>query len=184
MSSDTNQVVSLLKELATDPPTQFKIVAVRSDTDLQAVIECMTEYVEWLDLDLSFQGWVDEIAAMPGKYAPPTGELLVAKSANGTALGCVALRPLSEGICEMKRLWVRDTAKGMGVGRALVSNAIDFAKKLGYHAIRLDTLPRMIAALKMYASFGFIEIDPYYTTPLPGTHFLELDLTKGPDCSN
>lgn len=164
----------------TSIPGPIAIVPVRNADDLKAAVELMTEYVQWLDLDLSFQGWSKEVASMPGKYAPPTGELLLAKSEGGDNLGCVALRPFSGTICEMKRLWVRDTAKGLGVGKGLVTAVINAAKKLGYQAIRLDTLPRMTAALKMYASFGFVEIEPYYTTPLPGTHFLELDLNTSP----
>lgn len=180
MTNQADQTVSLQDGQKSPDPEGFSIVPVRNDNDLQAGIECMTEYVKWLDLDLSFQGWADEVAAMPGKYVPPTGELLLAKSVGGRALGCVALRPLSDSVCEMKRLWVRDAAKGMGVGKALVSAVIESGRKLGYEAMRLDTLPRMTAALKMYASFGFIEIEPYYKTPLSGTYFLELDLKSLP----
>lgn len=158
---------------------QFEVNAVRDDEDLQAVITLFYEYVAWLDLDLAFQGFEAEMSGMPGKYAPPAGELLLARNTKGDALGCVALRPHDEGICEMKRLWVRDTAKGLGVGKALANAVIESARNLGYRKIRLDTLPRMRAAVSMYQSLGFVEIPAYYQTPLDGTYFLELDLTNG-----
>lgn len=156
----------------------FEVNAVRNDKDLQAVIALFYEYVAWLDLDLAFQGFEAEMSTMPGKYAPPTGELLLARNTEEDALGCVALRPHSESICEMKRLWVRDTAKKLGVGKALVKAIIESARSLGYQRIRLDTLPRMTAAVAMYRSMGFVEIPAYYQTPLEGTYFLELDLTR------
>lgn len=156
----------------------FTIEPARSDHDLQATVELIYEYVKWLDLDISFQNFDAEIAEMPGKYKPPTGELFLARGDDGNAIGCVALRPLASQICEMKRLWVRNAAKGLGVGKALVAAAIKVGKQLGYQKIRLDTLPKMAAALGLYKSFGFVEIEPYYQTPLPSTHFLELDLTR------
>ncbi|KAK5076465.1 hypothetical protein LTR64_006055 [Lithohypha guttulata] len=135
----------------------FTIEPAHSDHDLQATVELIYEYVKWLDLDISFQNFDAEIAEMPG---------------------CVALRPLGPQICEVKRLWVRNAAKGLGVGKALVAAAIKVGKQLGYQKIRLDTLSKMAAALGLYQSFGFVEIEPYYQTPLPNTHFLELDLTR------
>ena len=134
------------------------------------------EYVKWLDIDLKFQDFDNEMKAMPGKYAPPKGELLLARDDNGLAVGCVALRLLNEDACEMKRVWVRDVAKGQGVGKALVTHIIRCAQKLGYMRMRLDTLSRMTAAISMYKSFGFVDIPAYYDTPLESQHFLELDL--------
>lgn len=157
---------------------RFQVEPVRNDNDLQAVVTLFYEYVAWLDLDLAFQGFDAEMQAMPGKYAPPTGKLLLARNAEGSAVGCVALRPQGQDICEMKRLWVRDIAKGSGLGKELVKAIIKAGQDLGYQRMRLDTLPRMKAAVSMYRSFGFVEIPAYYQTPLEGTHFLELDLTK------
>jgi len=159
-------------------PSKFNITLVRSEEDLKDITTLFYEYTKWLDLDLTFQNFEAEIACMPGKYAPPGGELLLARLAEGDVVGCVAVRPLVGEVCEMKRLWVRDNAKSLGIGKALVSAVIDVGKRLGYSRMRLDTLPRMAAAVTMYRSFGFVDIEPYYETPLSGTHFLELDLTE------
>lgn len=162
---------------ASSAPRNFRIDPVRSDEDLKATIDLFYEYTKWLDMDLSFQNYAEEMAGMPGKYAPPHGELFLARNVEGEAVGCIALRPLSEEACEMKRLWVRDSAKGSGLGKALAATAIETGKALGYRRIRLDTLPRMVAALKLYRSLGFSDIEAYYTSPIADMHFLELDLT-------
>lgn len=162
-------------EKASEQTTLYRIVPVRSEEDIEATKALFYEYTAWLDLDLSYQSFDVEMANFPGKYAPPTGELFLARTGQGNPIGCAALRPLDEGVCEMKRLFVKDSAKGLGVGKALVLALIDAAKKLGYHYIRLDSLPKMTAALRMYRSLGFIDIQPYYETPLPETIFLELN---------
>lgn len=158
--------------------SKFNIIAVRSEKDLKDTIALFYEYTEWLGLDLKFQNFEHEMATLPGKYAPPKGDLLLARTKDGVAVGCIAVRPLEEDVCEMKRLWVRDTAKAQGLGRMLVSSIVDIAQRLGYRRMRLDTLPRMAAAVGLYRSFGFVDVEPYYVTPLAGTHFLELDLTR------
>ena len=128
------------------------------------------EYASSLGVDLSFQHFEEELAALPGDYAPPRGRLLL------TCDGCVALRPLSSDVCEMKRLYVRPDARGTGVGRALVQRVIDEARSIGYRAMRLDTLPSMTAAAAMYRAFGFREIDAYRFNPVEGTKYFELEL--------
>lgn len=154
----------------------FHIVPVRSEDDLKVTKELFYEYTTWLDIDLNFQSFATEMATFPGKYTPPTGELFLARRTQGYPIGCVALRALSGDACEMKRLFVKDSAKGMGVGKALVQTIIAAAKNLGYRSMRLDTLSNMTAALKLYRSLGFIEIAAYYETPMLDTVFLELDL--------
>src|SRR5262249_40264506 len=122
--------------------------------------------------------WEDfdkEMADLPGAYAPPAGRLLLAHDGARIA-GCVAVRPLEEGICEMKRLFVRPEFCGKGLGRQLAQAAIAAARALGYERIRLDTLPSLTAALTMYQSLGFGRIGPYGSCPLPWAHFLELRL--------
>lgn len=158
----------------------YHILPVRGESDLNATKELFYEYTTWLDLDLNFQSFATEMATFPGKYTPPTGELFLARTGQGEALGCVAVRALSEEICEMKRLFVKDTAKGLGVGKALVQTVINAARKLGYRTMRLDSLPRMTAALRLYRSVGFTEVAAYYETPLVDTIFLELNLLPGP----
>lgn len=160
-----------------EAPRDFHIISVNTTKDLEDAIGLIYEYAKWLDIDLTFQGFDTEMSAMPGKYAPPSGELLLARGgAANEPMGCVGLRPLTDDTCEMKRLWVKDLARGTGVGRALVGEAIKAGRRLGHRRMRLDTLPRMAAALKMYRAFGFVDIEPYYDTPQAGTRFLELDL--------
>ena len=134
------------------------------------------EYAATLGVDLSYQDFAAEVANLPGKYAPPAGELLLAVGEGGEPLGCVAVRPLGEGRCEMKRLYVPSAARGLGVGKALVEAIILAAAKIGYREMWLDTLPEMTTALALYRRAGFTPIASYYTTPVEGTVFLGLTL--------
>jgi GNAT superfamily N-acetyltransferase len=144
--------------------------------DLAAARRLFQAYADWLGVDLCFQGFAQELATLPGAYAPPAGRLLLAK-AGGDAIGCVGLRPLEPGICEMKRLWVAPGFAGAGIGRALALRIIAEARALGYERMRLDTIaPRMPAAQRLYASLGFREIPAYYHNPLDGVLMLELEL--------
>ena len=137
-------------------------------------------YAKSLGIDLSFQDFATEMKSMPGKYAPPNGSLLLAReNVNGDAVGCVGLRSLGgDRCCEMKRLYVDPKGRGLGVGKTLVEAVIEEAQRLGYQAMRLDTLPDMTSARKLYKSLGFTEISSYYDTPIEGTIFLELLLQK------
>ena len=133
------------------------------------------EYAEWLGIDLSFQGFAGELESLPGAYAPPAGRLLMAL-VNDDAAGCVALRPLEAGICEMKRLFVRPHFRGMGLGRLLSERIVGDARAIGYDRMRLDTLPAMQGAISLYEELGFLRREAYYDTPLTDTIFMELDL--------
>jgi putative acetyltransferase len=144
--------------------------------DLAQVRRLFRAYADWLAVDLCFQGFEREVAELPGCYAPPSGRLLVARVA-GDVVGCVGVRPLEPGVCEMKRLWVEPGFAGHGIGRALAEAIIEAARAIGYERMRLDTLPdRMPAAQHLYASLGFREIPPYYHNPLAGVVMLELVL--------
>ena len=148
--------------------------------DMDDVRTLFREYEAWLDHDLCFQGFAQELASLPGKYAPPSGRLYLAET-RGALAGCIALREFAPGVCEMKRLFVRESARGLGLGRALARRVIDDARAIGYRAMRLDTLPdRMASANALYEALGFRDIPAYYANPLPGVRYMELDLTAAP----
>lgn len=143
-----------------------------TEDDLAAVIALFRAYAASLDVDLAYQGFEAEMAAMPGKYAPPAGRLLLARSAAGVPLGCVGLRALGAGSCEMKRLYVAPEGRGSGLGARLVQAVIREAEVIGYREMRLDSLPSMGPAIALYRKQGFEEMAPYYDTPIAGTVFL------------
>ena len=158
---------------------RFKIRPARSSDDLEAALRLFNEYVASLGIDLTFQDFQNEVACLPGKYAPPVGEILLVHDLQGDCLGCVALRPLlAEGCCEMKRLYVLPSARRFGLGRTLVDAIVKKAEQIGYTHMRLDTLSTMVAAINMYKNMGFREIPSYYDTPLVDTVFMELTLPK------
>jgi putative acetyltransferase len=145
--------------------------------DLEPIRGLFREYAEWLGEDLCLHGFGPELEGLPGAYAPPRGRLLLAR-VDGRPAGCVALRPLDEGRCELKRLYVRPVYRGRGVGRALMGSALEAARAAGYGRVCLDTLPRRMAeAQALYRSFGFEPIEPYDASPIPGAVYLGLTLT-------
>lgn len=151
----------------------MEIAQARTEEDLAAVAALFRAYAASLDVDLAYQGFEAELAGLPGKYAPPDGRLLLARSANGAPIGCVALRPLDlPGCCEMKRLYVAPEGRGTGLGGRLVEAVIREAESAGYGEMRLDSLPSMGPAIALYRRRGFEEMTPYYDTPVAGTVFL------------
>jgi len=147
----------------------------RFPADRAAVLAIFTEYVHSPSVSLDFQGYEEEFADLPGKYAPPEGRLLLAAERE-RVLGCVALRKVEDGVCEMKRLYVRPEARGMALGRRLAEAIVEEARSAGYAEMRLDVLPEFEAARRVYRSMGFVSADAVSHNPVPGTAFLGLDL--------
>jgi ribosomal protein S18 acetylase RimI-like enzyme len=150
-------------------------IEIERDTPLADVRRLFREYADSLDFTLDFQDFDDELAALPGDYAPPRGALFVAR-VDGDLGGCVGLREFGEGACELKRLFVREAQRGSGLGRRLTDAAIETARELGYVRMRLDTTPSMQAAQALYRSLGFREIASYRPNPIHGATFFELEL--------
>jgi GNAT superfamily N-acetyltransferase len=160
------------------PPVPEVDLSAAGESDLAEIRELLSEYAGSLAFPLDFQDFDRELAELPGAYIPPHGALLLAR-VDGVAAGCVAMRPLEPGICELKRLFVRPAHRGLGLGRLLATAMLADARRVGYRRIRLDTTPGMEAAQALYVQLGFSEIAPYTTNPVAGTRFLELDLTLG-----
>jgi ribosomal protein S18 acetylase RimI-like enzyme len=150
-------------------------IVLADDSLVPVIRRLFQEYAAALPVDLGFQGFSRELDELPGDYAPPAGRLLLGMDGSRST-GCVALRPLEPGVCEMKRLYVRPDARGAGWGRRLAERVVGEAKAAGYGRMRLDTLPEMAEAQGLYRSMGFRPIAPYRHNPVGGTVFLELDL--------
>lgn len=160
----------------TDSAPALSITAARTADDIAAVRRLFTAYAQSLDFSLCFQGFDEELAGLPGKYAPEAqGALLLAKR-NDEAVGVVGLRDLGDGIAEIKRLYIDPAGRGHNFGRALTDAVLAEARRFGYRAVRLDTFPSMVAANRIYDALGFRDIPPYYDNPLPGARYRELQL--------
>jgi ribosomal protein S18 acetylase RimI-like enzyme len=153
----------------------LKLETVTDGENLVQVHNLFVEYQKWLGIDLCFQNFDQELASLPGDYAPPEGRLLLAKE-DSRVVGCVALRKIEDGVCEMKRLFVRPEFRGKGLGRELAVAVIEEAIKIGYKNMRLDTLPVMKEAIALYKRLGFKETEAYRYNPVQGAMYMELDL--------
>jgi len=155
------------------------LVTAGRPAEFESLGQILREYARGLGVDLCFQNFDQELASLPGEYAPPRGALLMAL-VDGQVAGCCALRPVDNAdypnASEMKRLYVRHAFRGLGLGRQLAEAAMDAARQGGYASVLLDTLNDMEAARALYADLGFHEIPPYYHNPVPGAHYLKADL--------
>ena len=158
-----------------DDVCSTRLVEVCTAEQVATIRELFREYADSLQIDLCFQGFANELAELPGRYGPPGGQLLLALHRNETA-GCIGLRSVGDGICEMKRLYVRPCFRGRRIGRALAESAIAAARRLGYSKMRLDSLSSMKEAISLYESLGFARIDPYYGNPNEDAIFMEMAL--------
>ena len=157
----------------------IELVAPAGPEALESTRILFREYAQTLGVDLCFQGFETELAALPGLYAEPDGLLLLAL-VDGAPAGCCALRRLADAddanACEMKRLFVRPAFRGLGLGRQLVEAMLDGARQRDYDCVLLDTLDDMEAARALYEDLGFVEVPPYYHNPIPGAHYLKVKL--------
>jgi ribosomal protein S18 acetylase RimI-like enzyme len=158
----------------------IKIISATSEREIENIRKLFIEYSSSLDFELDFQKFEEECDSLPGKYSPPEGRLYLAIQNNKDA-GCVAIRKITEDICEMKRLFVRPEFRGLNIGKALVEVIVNEAKKIGYKYMRLDTVASMHAARKIYEKMGFKEIPAYCFNPVKGAVYMELDLLKNND---
>jgi putative acetyltransferase len=171
-SVDKNSVTSSVPSVVKG----FTLSQVESTAQVMQARELFREYEKALGISLCFQNFDQELADLPGDYAPPSGRLLLATD-EGQLAGCVALHPLEPGICEMKRLYLRPAFRGKGLGRIMVETIIRQARGIGYHRLRLDTIePLMKDAVRTYRKMGFREIAPYRPNPCEGALYMELDL--------
>jgi len=155
----------------------LRIAHAEGQEQIEAARALFREYQAELGVDLEFQGFARELAGLPGDYQPPGGRLLLAWS-DQVAVGCIAMRALEDGACEMKRLYIRPSHRGLGLGRTLALELIDRARAAGHRRMLLDTLPSMQAAQTLYESLGFRQAPAYRFNPVTGTRYLQLDLWR------
>jgi GNAT superfamily N-acetyltransferase len=164
------------------PCSEINIRPVESAADLALAADLFREYAASLPFALDYQGFDAELATLPGKYAPPTGVILLASTPAGVAIGCIALRPLAPGsgdptpVCEMKRMYVKPGFRGVGAGRRLAERLLSHARAAGYALMKLDTESEFTAAVTLYRSLGFVECPRYNDDPMPGTLWMSLRL--------
>jgi putative acetyltransferase len=157
--------------------SSLSISIVLTSEDIEAARRLFLEYSKSLGFDLCFQSFEEELAGLPGRYGPPDGRLLLARF-DGEVAGCIALRKLEVGICEMKRLYVKPVFRGKKIGELLVRRLLKEARACNYERMRLDTVPSMVTAQALYRSLGFVEIAAYCDNPIPGAVYMECNLTK------
>ena len=155
----------------------MQLIQATTNEEMDFARELFEEYGTSLGFSLCFQNFDQELSGLPGKYAPPSGRLLLAYSEEEQLAGCIAMRKLDDTSCEMKRLYIRPEFRQHGLGRVLIERILDEAKRIGYQRMLLDTLPgKMDSAIRLYERFGFRDVEAYYDSPIEGTRYMELKL--------
>ena len=154
----------------------IQLTYANSQEDLDATQKIFIEYQQFLGIDLCFQDFEKELKNLDKIYAAPQGCIILAKTPQNEVIGCVALKPIGDGVCEMKRLYVQSTYRGYALGKRLVQELLHFARKANYHTMKLDTLTSLNEAITLYRNFGFIETTPYVFNPLTNVLYFELNL--------
>ena len=155
---------------------EIELKEAKSKEEFQIAAVLFQEYVDQLAIDLDFQNFSSEMSSLEVQYARPKGALFLARNSSNDFLGCFAIRDFEGSICELKRMYLRKEARGLGIGESMLKKAIEIGQQLGYDRMRLDTLPSMHAAQTLYRKMGFYEIEPYRYNPISGTKFLEIRL--------
>ena len=175
-----NRIVALETDLRIAPmllALALTIRPARSQGDYREAAVLIRAYAKWINVDLTFQDFENEMQSLPGKYGPPGGEMLLAFNSSGVAIGCVSLRSISApGCCEMKRLFVTPNGRGLGAGKQLVEAIIHVARERGYQEMKLDSLPWMEQAISLYRAHGFLPTARYYENPYPEALYFGLAL--------
>lgn len=156
----------------------IKLTEAKSPDEFKIAIDLFKEYAIQIGVNLEFQNFSNEIENIESQYSRPKGVLFLANQEGNFPLGCCAIRELKDTICELKRMYLRKEGRGLGVGKQMLSKAIETARQMGYRKMRLDTLPSMTAAISLYQSVGFYDIEPYRYNPIPGTRYFEIDLIQ------
>ncbi|QHT65564.1 GNAT family N-acetyltransferase [Rhodocytophaga rosea] len=156
----------------------IEIKEVQTENEYLVAADLFKEYASQLGVDLSFQNFNKEIENISQEYARPYGALFIAYTDDKIPMGCFGIRKLENSICELKRMYLRTEARGLGLGRQLLRKAINVGKELGYAKMRLDTLPTMLSAIHLYTNEGFYEIAPYRFNPITGTKYMEVNLIE------
>ncbi len=156
----------------------MKLKEVISPEEYEMAINLFKEYALEIGVDLEFQNFKEEIETIEEMYSRPNGVIFIAYDENNVAIGCFGIRKLEDAICELKRMYIRKVARGIGIGKQLLTKAIEIGTELGYSKIRLDTLPSMDIASNLYEKEGFYQIDPYRFNPIKGARYYELKLTS------
>lgn len=158
--------------------TIVELIEATSSEDFEIAILLFKEYASQLPIDLEFQNFSEEIKHIESQYARPKGVLFIARDKEGKELGCFGIRALEGSICELKRMYVKPEARGLGIGKLMLEKSLEIGKELGYQKMRLDTLPTMHKAICLYEKVGFYAIEPYRFNPVNGTKYFQIDLIK------